>query len=163
MTLFSDGMGNFEIQVPEGWKHDDDIAVVDGRYTQSFASRDGRCQFTVSVDAQVPERFEFKKYAKEELESPSSGIYAKMRKSTFHGMPAFCREYCYSSGATAFFGGGVMLFTGSIVFSLSWSAPESKHGQLMRVFDAMKASFRPRKGFTIRKAMPARLAGRDDA
>ncbi len=120
---FRDGMGNFELFYPQGWKFDEDIAVVDGKYTISFVSGNGLCQFTIAVDAQLPDAFIFAKYAKAELESPTSGIYTPMKKAVFHSMPAYERDYSYSSGGRSYFGGGVMFCTGDAVFSLSWSAP----------------------------------------
>mgnify|MGYP006267466361 CR=1 FL=1 len=89
---FRDGMGNFEILYPESWRYDSDIAVVDGKYTISFQSPDCLCQFTVSVDIQLPEKFRFDSYAKAELESPTSGIYTPVKKTSFRDMPAYTRE-----------------------------------------------------------------------
>jgi hypothetical protein len=160
---FKDGMGNFEMDVPDGWKCDEDIAVVDGKYTISFQSKDGLSQFTVSIDAKIPGKFSFQKYAKSELESPASGIYTPVSKSVFHKMPAFVRDYHYQSGGRHFFGGGVMFFTGAVVFSLNWSAPESLKERAGCAFISMKKSFLPRAGFIMRKAMPPGLAGRDEA
>ena len=124
-ALFRDGMGNFEIFIPEGWKYDRDIAVVDGRYTVSFQSPDRLASFSISVDAQLPEGFDFTAYAKGELESPESGIYTPVERSSFREMPAFRREYSYDSGGRKYLGGGVMFFTGSLVLSTCWGAPES--------------------------------------
>ncbi len=160
---FTDGMGNFEMLVPEGWKCDEDIAVVEGKYTISFQPPNGLSQFTVSIDAQIPEKFSFQKYAKSELESPASGIFTPVTKSVFHKMPAFVREYRYQSGGRAFFGGGVMFFTGRMVFSLTWSAPESHKKTMERIFADMKKSFLPRPGFLIHRTIPPGLIGRDEA
>ncbi len=135
---FRDGMGNFEISVPARWKHDRDIAVVDGKYTVSFESPDGRSEFTVSVDAQLPPHFDFPAYAKSELESPESGIYTPVSKGEFRGMPAFWREYSYECGGMRYSGGGVMFHSGLLVFSLCWSAPEA--AGMKAVFDRMLQS-----------------------
>ncbi|MCI0503829.1 hypothetical protein L0Y65_03900 [Candidatus Micrarchaeota archaeon] len=160
---FTDGMGNFSMLVPAGWKCDEDIAVVEGKYTISFQPPDGLSQFSVSIDAQVPPGLRFTKYAKSELESPSSGIYTPVRKSSFHKMPAFVREYCYTSGGRRYFGGGVMFFSGAIVYSLSWSAPQAKQGAQEGLFARMKDSFSPSRGFVMRKATPPRPARRNGA
>ncbi|MFH0884140.1 MAG: hypothetical protein V1861_00335 [Candidatus Micrarchaeota archaeon] len=146
---FRDGMGNFELSVPEGWKYDENVAVVDGKYTISFQSTDGLCQFTVAVDAQLLEKFRFAKYAKEELESPTSGIFAIVRKSRFHDMPAYVRDYHYSSGTKKFFGGGVMFSTGNIVFSLSWNAPVERQTVMDAVFSHMRKTIVLHKGFVV--------------
>jgi hypothetical protein len=146
---FRDGMGNFELSVPEGWKYDENVAVVDGKYTISFQSADGMCQFTINVDAQLPEKFNFTKYAKAELESPTSGIFASVRKSRFHDMPAFVRDYHYASGSKKFFGGGIMFSTGSSVFSLSWSAPAERQTVMDAVFGHMKKTIVLHKGFVV--------------
>ncbi|MEW6722208.1 MAG: hypothetical protein AB1324_03025 [Candidatus Micrarchaeota archaeon] len=148
---FRDGLGNFELFYPEGWKFDEDIAVMDGRYTISFQSGDGLSQFTVSVDVQLPAKFNFRKYAKDELESPESGIFTKVTRSKFHGMPSFVRDYGYSSGGREFFGGGVMFYSGSAVFSLSWSAPEKKKEAMGAAFAHMMKTLAVRKGFVIKK------------
>jgi len=121
---FRDPLGNFELFYPSGWKFDRDIAVVDGKYTISFEK--GSKRFTISVDARLPEKFDFKKYAKAELEGPSSGIIAEVKKDKFRGMPAYSREYRYESGGKTHIGRGVMFSTGRIVFSLTWSAPEKE-------------------------------------
>ena len=136
---FQDSLGNFEMAHPRGWKFDHDIAVIDGQYTNSFQSNDS--SFTVAVNAKPPESFDFKKYAKAELESPSSGIYTKAAKSNFRGMPAYTRDYEFTSNGRNCFGGGIMFFTGRIVFSISWSAPKSKKEEMTRVFDRMMESF----------------------
>lgn len=146
---FRDGMGNFELFVPEGWKYDENMAVVDGKYTISFQSSDCLCQFTVAVDAQLPEKFSFPKYAKAELEGPTSGICATVRKSRFHEMPAYAREYCYTSGGRKFFGGGLMFCAGDMVFSLSWSAPVARQTVMDAVFDHMRKTIVLHKGFVV--------------
>jgi hypothetical protein len=146
---FRDGMGNFELPVPEGWRYDENVAVVEGKYTISFQSTDGMCQFTVAVDAQLPEKFSFAKYAKGELEGPSSGIIASVRKSRFHGLPAYVRDYHYASGTKKFFGGGLMFSTGNTVFSLSWSAPVERQTVMDAVFSHMKKSIVLHKGFVV--------------
>ncbi len=153
---FRDGLGNFEIFVPEGWKYDEDIAVVDGKYTISFQSPDKLCQFTISIDAQLPDDFRFSAYAKAELESPESGIYASVKKSRFHGMPAYVRDYSYTDGRSTFFGGGVMFFARDTVFSLSWSGPSSKRTILDAVFSHMRKTLVVRHGFVITRKKPKR-------
>ncbi len=155
---FRDGMGNFEIFYPRGWKFDRDIAVVDGKYTISFQSPGGHEQLTVAVDSQLEPGFRFSRYAKQELESPSSGILAQVRKASFHGMPAYERDYSYRSSGRWYFGGGVMFYSGSAVYSLSWSAPENRKEALSAIFRHMLDSLSVRKGFTIRRmgARPGR-------
>lgn len=148
-TVFRDPLCNFEIYHPKGWKYDKNIAVVDGKYTVSFASRDN--QFTIAVDASLPAGFDFNKYAKAELESPESGIHASIKKQRFRGMPAYRREYSYSSGGKDYFGGGLMFFTGKAVFSLSWSAPEADREKMEAVFGHMLDKLKLYEGFSIRK------------
>ena len=121
---FRDPLGNFELFYPTNWKFDQDVAVVNGKYSICFEGGDGH--FTVSVDAALPEGFDFPAHAKKELESPSSGIIADIKKSRFHGMPSYSREFRYESEGKTYLGGGEMFFSGSAVFSLSWAAPEKK-------------------------------------
>lgn len=148
-TKFTDPLGNFEIFYPKKWKFDRDIAVVDGRYGVTFESGDHH--FTVSVDASIPKKFDFRKYAKKELESPESGIIASIKERAFRGMDAYEREYCFTSGRKDFFGGGLMFFTGNAVFSLSWSAPEKEREKMEAVFKHMLEKLTIYSGFSIRK------------
>lgn len=145
---FRDPLGDFEISYPKDWKYDRDIAVVGGRYTISFESRDA--SFTISVDTSIPKKFNFSSYAKAELESPSSGIYTPIKKSRFRKMPAYRREYSYTSGGSDYFGGGVMFFTGKAVFSLCWSGLEKRRGVLQPILDHMLKSIAIGEGFLIR-------------
>lgn len=149
---FRDGLGNFEIFYPRGWRYDEDIAVVDGKYSITFESPDHRSEFTVSVDAKLPFPFDFERYARAELESPESGIYTPVNKGKFHGREAFLREYSYSSGGRAFFGGGVMFSSGRIVYSFSWTGPENERERTMTLFEHMKRTVIVREGYSERQA-----------
>ncbi|MFN7990712.1 MAG: hypothetical protein U0R44_00995 [Candidatus Micrarchaeia archaeon] len=152
--LFRDGLGNFEIFYPRGWRFDEDIAVMDGKYAITFESPDGLSEFTVSVDAQLAMPFDFGRYAKAELESPSSGIYTPVKKGSFNGMPAYIRDYEYASGGRKFFGGGVMFFNGSSVFSLSWSGPSKKSEKLMKVYEHMQKTLAVRSPEPPKRPLP---------
>ncbi len=149
---FRDGLGNFEIFYPRGWKFDEDIAVVDGKYSITFESPDGLSEFTVSVDAKLPFQFDFEKYARAELESPESGIYTPVNKGKFHGREAYLREYSYSSGGRPFFGGGVMFAGGRIVYSLSWNGPEKARESVTALFEHMKRTITVREGYSERQS-----------
>jgi hypothetical protein len=149
--LFRDNLGNFEIFFPAGWKYDENIAIEDGKYTISFLSKDGRSQFTVAVDAKLPDKFNFPKYAKNELESPTSGIYTPAVKTSFRKMKAYSRDYLYVSGGRKYFGGGIMFHSGKEVFSINWSSPESERTMAERIFRHMLDSLAIREGFTVRK------------
>lgn len=148
-TRFIDPLGNFEIFYPKDWRFDRDVAVVDGKYSISFEKKESR--FTISADISLPAGFDFGSYAKEELESPSSGIIATVRKKMFRGMPAYKREFSYCSGGRDFFGGGLMFFTGESVFSLSWSAPEKDRERQEAIFQHMIDKLIVHHGLHIRK------------
>jgi hypothetical protein len=148
-SRFTDPLGNFEIFYPKKWRFDRDIAVVEGKYTVCFESKESR--FSVSVDASLPQDFDFERYAKEELEAPTSGIIASIKKRRFRSMPAYKREYAFSSGGKDYFGGGLMFFTGTTVFSLSWSALEKDREKQEAIFDHMLERLSLRRGFTLRK------------
>jgi len=152
-VCFRDSLENFEISYPRGWRFDSDMAIVEGRYTITFQSPDGQSQFTVAIDAQLPWGFDLARYEKQELESPSAGIYADAKKGSFRGMDAYRREYAYQSGGRRYFGGGIMFFNGDCVFSLSWSGPESRRGELQPVFDRMLESIRTREPKRLGSAM----------
>mgnify|MGYP001618613045 CR=1 FL=1 len=135
---FRDGLNNFEIDYPKGWHYDKDVAFIDGQYTNCFQSNN--MNFILSVNLKINEGFNFKKYAKTELESPGSGIYTDSISSKFRKMPAYKREYSYISSSDEYFGGGVMFFTGRAVFSIMWNAPRSKFEEAKNIFDNMLAS-----------------------
>ncbi len=145
---FRDPLGNFEVFYPSNWKFDNDIAVVDGKYTVCFEG--GSSHLTIAVDAALLPDFDFGKYAKKELESPSSGIIADLVRGKFKGMPAFTREYSYESGGKSFFGGGTMFFTGRSVLSLSWSAPEKEKERAQKIIQHMLDSLAVRYGLIIK-------------
>lgn len=140
LVRFRDPLGNFVLSCPQGWKTDRDVAVVEGAYTISLGSPDGRASFTVAVDTNLRRGFDFRAYVRRELEAPSSGILAPVKKSEFRGMPAFARDYAYSSGSCACFAGGIAFFTGRAVFSVSWSGPESSRKTLEPLFTRMLGS-----------------------
>jgi hypothetical protein len=146
---FVDNQGNFEIFYPKNWRYDGNIAFVDGKYTISFQSPDNHYQFTIAVDTLLPKPFDFSTYAKTELESPSSGVYTPVIKSIFHGMEAYTREYAYASGSKRYAGGGVMFFTGNIVFSLSWSTPENKKQKFDQIIAHMLKTITVRNNLVI--------------
>lgn len=148
---FRDNLGNFEIFYPKGWKYDDNIALVDGKYTISFESPDGRSQFTVSVDTKLPAKFSLGRYMKEEFESPSSGIYAPGTKTKFRGFSAYSREFVYSSGGRRYLGYGMMFQSGSEVFTINWTGPEKERGPLEEIFGHMLRSMVIREGMLFKK------------
>lgn len=150
-VTFRDSSGNFELCYPSGWRFDHDIMVADARYMVPFSSQDSRCTFNVAVDGNLPMGFNFGRYAKAELESPSSGIFAAISRGRFKGMPAYRREYAFTSGAMEYFGGGVMFSTGDVVFSISWSAPAKKRTEMEPVFRHMLKNFTVLEGFAIRR------------
>jgi len=145
---FQDPLGDFEMSYPEGWRYDRDIAVVDGKYLISFESREAR--YTINVDTEITEGFDFRRYAKEELESPESGIVAQMEKTRFRAYPAYRRDYRLCSGGKDLFGGDLMFFSGKAVFRISWSAPEKGRKGFQDIFDHMLGSLAIGEGFLIR-------------
>lgn len=147
---FQDPLGDFEISYPKDWRYDRDIAVVDGKYSVSFESSEAT--FTINVDTSIPVKFDFRRFAKKELEGPESGIYAKMEKAQFRKMPAYKRGYSFCSGGKDYFGGGLMFFTGKAVFSISWSAPCRKEEEYQAIFDHMVGSIALGEGFLITMA-----------
>ncbi len=140
LARFQDPLGNFVISCPSGWHIDSDVAVVDGAYTISFASPDGKSAFNIHVDAGLKKGFDFAAYAKNELESPASGVYTAVKKGKFREMPSYDREYRYRSSGRDYFAGGSMFFTGRAVFSISWNAPESERKTMEKAFREMLAS-----------------------
>jgi hypothetical protein len=141
---FQDALGNFEISYPEGWTFDRDIAVVDGKYTVPFQSRDGKSRFVVSVDASVTKSASLPEYVKRELEGPCSGIATSMERTRFRGCPAYEREYVFLCDGGRNSAGGLAFSTGTIIFSFTWSAPESEKN-MKRAIEKMLDSFQYKK------------------
>lgn len=150
LARFQDPLGNFVISCPSGWHFDRDVAVMDGAYTISFTSPDGKSAFNIHVDTGLKKGFDFAAYAKNELESPSSGVYTAVKKGKFREMPSYDREYCYRSSGRDYFGGGAMFFTGRAVFSVSWNAPESERGTMEKAFSRMLGSIAILPGISFR-------------
>jgi hypothetical protein len=137
-SKFIDSFGNFEIEYPKNWRYDKDIAVVDGQYTNTFQCNDSN--FTISINAKIQENLNFRKYAKNELESPASGICANAIKSKFRGFPAYIKEYTYMSNRKDYFGNELIFFTGKLIILISWNAPRSKEQEMKKVFNHMLES-----------------------
>ncbi len=166
LVLFQDAQGNFSILRPKKLRYDEKIAVLDGKYTIAFESADGRVRFCISLDTQParnenndkpidPKTFDFASYAKEKLESPSSGIYTPVKKTAFRGMEAYGREYSYSHEGQKYIGGGLMFYaeanqtrtnSDGIVFDLSWNAPQKRWETYGPTFERMMDSLLIRKG-----------------
>ena len=146
---FYDPLGNFSIMYPGDWHFDEDIAVVDGKYTIPFQSRNRSSIFVVAVDASLPAKFDFKKYAKKELDSPESGVYAKSKPDKFFDLPAFSKDYAFFSQGKEYFGGEIMFHAGKIVFYLSWSGPAKEKEKISKIFDHMKKTLDIGHGFII--------------
>jgi len=150
---FLDPLGNFEIFRPKDWGYDENIAVVDGRYAVAFESNNRCKKFVVALDVSLSPGFNFSKYAKNELEGPSSGIIASVKKDKFQDYPAYKREYVYVSEGKDYFGGGIMFFTGSEVFSISWNAPEKERKKLEAMFKHMLNTLIIKKGLIMKKTI----------
>ena len=150
-STFQDPLGNFDMKYPSEWKFDRDIAVLEGKYTISFESRNGLERFTIAVDSELESPFDFDAYARSQLESPTSGVYTPIKKERFRSMPAYRREYAYVSSGRKYSCGGVMFFTGDVVFSLSWSAPEKDKETFDKVFARILESLVIKEGFMVRR------------
>ncbi|MBI5223155.1 hypothetical protein HY990_01905 [Candidatus Micrarchaeota archaeon] len=140
--IFTDPLEKFSIEYPSNWIFDQDIAIDDRKYTLAFSSKDGKSTFSLFVDLNLPSPSDFDKYAKDVLESPSSGVFCTPKKSTFLNFPAYLREYSYKSASTLFFGGGIMFLSKRAVYSLLWGGPQNKKSELTPVFDHMASSLR---------------------
>ncbi len=137
---FNDPLGNFKIAYLENWKFDADMVVFDGGYSLSFSSPDSQSTFTIFVDAKIMPKSNLRGYASRELESPESGIYAKMRETSFFGTQAYQSDYDYHSGNTPYFGGSVIFSGKKAIYRLSWCAPLKNRPAIENIFSAMKKS-----------------------
>jgi len=146
---FCDPIGNFSISYPSQWYFDRDIIVVDGSYTISFES--GKSAFVIAVDTNISNDFDFDKHVTSEFTGPKSGIRSDLKKSIFHEMRAYTREYSYVSGQMDYFGGGIIFFTENTVFSLSWNGPEKEKERLNTIFQYMVKTLSINNGDNIKK------------
>jgi len=97
----ADPLGNFEIDIPEGWSFDQDIAVESGAYSISFESPDGRNRFVVCVNTWPPPKERLGEYARKECEGPESGIICSMEKTRYKGCEAYGRTIRIGKGDDA--------------------------------------------------------------
>ncbi len=130
---FNDPLNNFELFYPKGFRYDQDVAVYNWSYTISFESKHER--LIVSVDSK--KAVDFDKYVEQEFNSPKSGIISNLRKSVFRGFPSYDRDFQYTDSGRDYIGKGIVFYTGSIIYSLTWMSPNRDLG----TFDHIVKSF----------------------
>lgn len=138
--VFRDSFGNFELVIPNNWKLDnEDIGFYDGKYTISFHSPNGGKTFAIFVDTKLSSGFDLKKYAKEEIEAPSSGVYAKATPTKFRGMSAYSCEFSYSgSFGKKHYGRKIVFGKNAIVFVLNCASINQNDAELDAIFQSFK-------------------------
>ncbi len=159
---FTDPLGNFELDIPKGWRFDRDVIVDSGQYSISFEAQDRRMRFVVSVDTKPPEPADFESYVRKECEGPASGILCGMSKKEFRGYLGYGRRFIFGKGNDESVREDRIFLTAGAVFTISrtrpiiHSAPEPdsktkiiKKDAKEEVLDWMFASFIVKKGLSV--------------
>ncbi len=129
-AVFKDPFGNFIISYPEGWRYDEDIAVVEGSYGVWFEKGSKR----ISVHVTACRLADFDSYAQRYLKDPKRGVVGRIRKTTFKDMPAYDFRYKLHEGSKVFLGGALMFYTGRCIFYISWFVPKSEWPHFKELF-----------------------------
>ena len=156
LVHFSDPLGNFELDIPEGWSFDRDVIVDSGQYSISFEAPDRRVRFVVSVDTKPPKPADFQAYVKKECEGPASGILCGMVKEAFRDYPGFGRRFVFGKGNDESVMEDRIFLTAGAVFTLSMTYPVMKANAQKKdegkaLLDRMLASFVIHKGIMLRE------------
>ncbi|GEM_PF-1031398 len=120
---YDDFYGHFSIFYPKDWKYDPPVVVDEGGYAVVFHSKRSNSQIRIGVETIIPLKFNFKKYAKNEIESSSSGMIAKACPSKFMGYPCFTATYWYENKGRTFAGKRFIFYTGDRIFSIFYTYP----------------------------------------
>jgi len=137
--VYKDYYGHFSMFYPKDWKYDPPIVVDQGSYAVVFHSNKSRATFRVEVSTILPLKFDFKKYAKDEIEGPSAGVISKACKSKFREYSCFSTNYEYES-EEKFIGEKIIFYTGDRIFSIFYTYPEKEGKNLKKVFKYMMES-----------------------
>lgn len=136
---YEDFYGNFSIFYPKDWRYDPSVIVDNGAYAIVFHSKRSRTQFRLGVETVLPLKFDFRKYAKKEIESSSSGMIATAKSTKFREYPCFTAIYEYESDGKKFLGKRLIFYTENRIFSIFYTYPQEEDC-LEAVFDYMKDS-----------------------
>ncbi len=137
---YKDYYGHFSIFYPKDWKYDPPIVMDEGGYAIVFHSNKTSSQFRVGVETVLPLKFDFSKYAKEEIEKSSAGIVSKARKSKFREHQCFRTDYEYESEGKNFLGEKLLFYTGDRVFSIFYTYPEEERKNIEKILKYMAES-----------------------
>ncbi len=131
---YEDCYGHFSVFYPKGWKYDPSVVVESGGYAVVFHSDKTQSQFRIGVETILPLEFDFRKYAKNEIEKSSAGIVSKARKSKFRGYECYRTDYEYESEGAGYRGEKLIFYTGDRVFSVFYTHPvkEKNIGKILK-------------------------------
>ncbi|NYZ77127.1 hypothetical protein H0O02_02310 [Candidatus Micrarchaeota archaeon] len=152
---YDDFYGHFSMFYPKDWSYDPPVVIDEGGYAVVFHSGKSRSQFRVGVETILPMEFNFRKYAKNEIESSSSGMVAKACSSKFGKHPCFTAAYEYESEGRKYVGKRILIYTGERIFSIFYTHPadeKSLEGIFLYMTDSL--AIRSAKTKIFKRARP---------
>lgn len=153
---YEDYYGHFSIFYPKEWRYDPSVVVDEGGYAVVFHSNKTDSNFRVGVETILPLKFDFRKYAKKEIEKPSAGIVSKACKSKFRKYPCYGTNYEYEGGGKKFSGKKMIFYTGDRIFTIFYTYPEEEKKNIDKIFKYMTESLiiHPAKTKIFKGALP---------
>ncbi len=139
-TNYNDYYGHFSVFYPKGWKYDPSVVIDEGGYAVVFHSNKSESHFRIGVETILPLKFDFRKYAKEEIEKSSAGIVSKACKSEFGKYQCFKTRYGYESEGKKYRGKKLLFYTGDRVFLIFYTYPEEEKKNIEKIFKYMAES-----------------------
>jgi hypothetical protein len=137
---YRDYYGHFHMFYPKDWKYDPPVVVDKGGYAVVFHSDKTNSQLRVGVETILPLRFDFGRYAKDEIEKSSAGIVSKAHKSKFGKYVCFRTDYEYESEGKEFIGAKILFYTGDRVFSVFYTYPKEERKNIEKILKYMAES-----------------------
>ena len=152
---YEDYYGHFSIFHPKKWKYDPSVVIDEGAYAVVFHSNKSEALFRIGVETILPLKFDFAKYAKEEIEKPSSGMVSKACRAKFRKYPCYKTDYKYESEGKRYRGEKLIFYTGDRVFSIFYTYP-AEEKNLRKIFKYMAESLQinPAKTKIFKSPLP---------
>ncbi len=152
---YDDYYGHFSVLYPKDWWYDPSVVVDEGGYAVVFHSNRSKSNFRIGVETVLPLKFDFRGYAKKEIEGPSSGIVSKACSSRFRKYRCYRTDYVYESGGEKFVGERIIFYTGDRVFSIFYTHP-AEEKNLKKTIEYMIESIaiRPAKTKIFKRPLP---------
>ncbi len=133
---FKDPFGHFELTYFRGWKHEENILLLDDEYGIWFEK--GRSRFAVHVRLNSQG---FREFAMKELQSSASATVSKVISTTFRKNKAYRKDYVVEEGGLKLKGRNIIFICNSIIFQLSYIHPINNASDKKQI-DRMIKSFK---------------------